>query len=149
MPVDMDVANIAFETNMNPSLAEKFDNQAEQIKKDKKLEEFIRSEFSMGRLKAKEAKAMLEPIKIRYRSLSNPKGEIRRDVLFDLQNTIPTLREQNQFLRNKMFLLADYIAAEAVYQMINIPMPQNIREDHEFLRKNIYGLPPKSQFRKK
>jgi hypothetical protein len=70
----------------------------------------------------------------------SPTSKTRRDIFFELQATIPELREKLQEISNSIFLLADFIAAKGIYQTINRPMPEEIRNDHNTLYKLI-GLP--------
>lgn len=140
MPRDMDVANIALPTNANKTVAEKLNKVAEQITLDKKTERLVKDLFSAGELKASEAQDLLRPIRIRKAAFINPTSETKRDIFFELQSSIPEMREKLQEVSNKIFLLADFMAARGIYQLVNRPMPENIRKDHNFLYK-IMGLP--------
>jgi len=140
LPRDMDVANIAFVTNANPMLAKKMTAIGEQIKLDKKMENLILDLYSTGKISAAEAQQALKPIEVRQKALLNPTNETRRDIIFELQSIIPDMREKIQFLANKTFLLADFLAAKGIYQSTNRVMPEAIREDHNFVYK-VLGLP--------
>lgn len=140
LPKDMDVANIALVTNANPMLAKRMGAISEQVKLDKKMEKLITDLYSTGQMSAVESKKLLEPISIRQRTLMSPTGETRRDIFFDLQSVIPELREKLQETSNKIFLLADFLAARGIYQSTNRSMPEQIRKNHNFLYK-LYGLP--------
>ena len=140
LPQDLDVANIAFATNANPLITGKMENAAEQIKLDKKTEKLINDLYRSKQIKASEAEDMLRPIKIRQHTLMTPTGSTKRDIFFELQTIIPELREKLQWLSNNIFLLADFIAAKGIYQSLNRPMPEQIRDDHNLLYK-LLGLP--------
>jgi hypothetical protein len=140
LPRDMDVANIALPTNANPMVAQKMQDVGEQILLDKETESTIKAAYSMGELDGNSAAKMLRPIKVRQRALMSPTSKTRRDIFFELQATIPELREKLQEISNSIFLLADFIAAKGIYQTINRPMPEEIRNDHNTLYKLI-GLP--------
>lgn len=140
MPRDMDVANVALPTNANRAVAEKLNKVAEQIKLDKKTERLIKDLYVSGELKAAEAQDMLRPIKIRQAAFVNPTSETKRDIFFELQSIIPEMREKLQEVSNKIFILADFMAARGIYQLVNRPMPEYIRKDHRTLGK-ILGLP--------
>lgn len=140
LPRDMDVANIALPTNANPMIAQRMEDVGEQILLDKETEETILSAYSMGQLDESSAAKMLRPVKVRQKALMSPTGKTKRDIFFDLQATIPELREKLQEVSNSIFLLADFIAAKGIYQTINRPMPEDIRNDHNTLYKLI-GLP--------
>ena len=140
MPRDMDVANIGLATNANPMVAEKLTKVAEQIKLDKETERLIMDLWNRKEISAKEAQRLLSPIKIRQAAFMSPTSETKRDVFFELQRVIPELREKYQEISNKIFLLADAMAARGIYQLVNRPMPEHVRRDHELLGK-LLGLP--------
>jgi len=140
LPRDMDVANIALPTNANPLVAEKLAKVAEQIKLDKGTEKLITELWHKKEISAKDAQRLLTPIKIRNAAFLNPTTETRRDIFFELQRVIPELREKYQDISNRIFLLADAMAARGIYQLVNRPMPEHVRKDHELLGK-LLGLP--------
>jgi hypothetical protein len=140
LPRDMDVANIALPTNANPLVAEKLNKISEQIKLDKKTERLVKDLYMQGEIKAGEAHDMLKPIKIRNAAFMDPDTETRRDIFLELQSVIPEMREKLKGISNKIFLLADFMAARGIYQLVNRPMPENIRKDHKLLY-DLLGLP--------
>jgi len=140
LPEDMDVSNIAFATNANPLLIEKMERIGEQVKLDVRTERWVREYYNAGKMTAKDAMEALEPVKIRKRALLSPTNKTKRDIFFELQTVVPQMREKISFLSNKMFLLADFIAAKGIYQGLNRPMPEDVKSDHNFVYK-ITGLP--------
>lgn len=140
MPRDLDVANIAFATNANPMLIEKMEGVAERIQMDKQIEKLINDLYATKQIKASEAEKMLRPIKIRHSVLMSNSGSTKRDIFFELQYIIPEFREKLQEMSSKIFILADFLAAKGIYQSVNIPMPEDIRKDHNLLYK-VMGVP--------
>jgi len=140
MPQDPDVANIGMLTNMNPLLAEKMNEVGMTIQQDKGTERLIKDMFAMGNISAKEAAEMLQPIKIRQKAFMSPNQAPRRDIFFELQKTIPEMRERLQLLSTQTFTLADFLAARGIYQTVNRVMPEAVRKDHNMLYK-VLGLP--------
>jgi len=137
----MDVANIALTTNANPMLAQKMEDVAEMIMADKDIEESVLAKYSLGEIDGATVAKILNPIKIRQKALMSPTGKTRRDIFFELQATIPALREAKTEIENSIFLLADFIAAKGIYEIIHRPMPEAIRNDHNYIRK-LSGMPP-------
>lgn len=140
LPRDIDVSNISYATNANPMLAEKLNNQAEQIKVDKRTERIIKDLYSTNKISAKDAKAALKPIEIRTRALLSPTNKTKRDIFFELQSIVPDMREKIQLLTNKMFLFSEFLAAQGIYELTNRAMPEAVRDDHNFMR-TIMGFP--------
>jgi hypothetical protein len=140
LPRDMDVANIALATNANPMVAASMEEVGQQILLDKETEETILSAYSMGHIDEVAAAKMLKPVKIRQQALMSPTSQTRRDIFFQLQATIPELREKLQEVSSSIFLLADFMAAKGIYQTINKPMPEEIRKDHNTVYK-LLGFP--------
>jgi len=140
LPRDMDVANVTLATNANPMLAEKLTRVAEQIKLDKETENLVTELWHRNEISAKEAQKLLKPVKVRQAAFINPTSETKRDIFFELQRVIPELRERYQEISNKIFLIADAMAARGIYQLVNRPMPEHVRRDHELFGK-LLGLP--------
>ena len=151
MPRDMDVANIALVTNMNPMLANKMNAVAEEIKHDRRTQELVMDMYRLGNISAKEARDVLQPIEIRQAAFMKPNEETKRNIFFELQNAIPDLRRKYQEVSNKIFLYADFLASRWLYQAVNKPMPENIKKDHDFVDK-VMGVTKVSEsnpYRKK
>ncbi len=140
LPRDMDVANIALATNANPMTANKLNRVAEEVLRIKEMEKTAYDLYSTGNLSAEHAASLLRPIAKGKKILLDPTREKKRDIFFELQGIVPEMRERLQEVSNKIFLLADFMSARTVYQLINRPMPEEVKKDHDLVYK-LMGVP--------
>jgi hypothetical protein len=140
MPRSPDVANIAFETNMNPLFAKKLSNIALAVDHAERVEREATKLYRNGQITLEQLRSLLKRSHVeRINALSNPMAR-RRDIIFDLQRTVPEFQDKIRYLQDNIYLLADEMATAGIYQLLKIPMPDKIREDHNFIR-TLYGLP--------
>jgi len=140
LPRDMDVANFALVANMNPMLAAQMKEVGEKAQKLRELEDFIHLSRAQGTITASEAKGLLLTAKEQQRGLMMPGGATKRDIFFDLQRVIPDLRQRLQDISMRIYMLADFLAAQQIYQIISRPMPDDIKKDHGMVMK-LMGIP--------
>jgi hypothetical protein len=149
-PRTPDVANIAFEANMNPLLAKKFDEISNTTRHAEDVEARAVMLYHRRQITKRQMQEMLRTsTKERISAMYSPIAK-RRDIIFDLQRTIPQYQDKIRYLQDNLYLLADEMATAGIYQLLKIPMPDKIRDDHNFIRQ-VYGLPlirnPKQQMR--
>jgi hypothetical protein len=139
-PQSSDVANISFDTNMNPSMSQRFDRIAESVKQSERVEMELMNLYRNGQISLEQLQNMLKMSHVqRINALQDPVAR-KRDVVRDLQRIVPQYQEKIRYLQDNMYLLADEMATAGIYQLLKIPMPDKIREDHNFIR-TVYGLP--------
>ena len=140
MPRSPDVANISFETNMNPLFSKKLTNIALAVDHAERVEHEAMRIYRNGQITMEQLRSLLKRSHVeRINALSNPMAR-RRDIIFDLQRTVPEFQDKIRYLQDNIYLLADEMATAGIYQLLKIPMPDKIREDHNFIR-TLYGLP--------
>ena len=140
MPRSPDVANIAFESNMNPLFAKKLNEVALSVDHAERVEHAAMKLYRNGQISMEQMRNLLKRSHVeRINALSNPMAK-RRDIIFDLQRTVPEFQDKIRYLQDNIYLLADEMATAGIYQLLKIPMPDKIREDHNFIR-TLYGLP--------
>lgn len=140
MPRSPDVANISFETNMNPLFAKKLTDIALAVDHAERVEHASMRLYRNGQITLGQMRELLKRSHVaRINALSNPMAK-RRDIIFDLQRTVPEFQDKIRYLQDNIYLLADEMATAGIYQLLKIPMPDKIREDHNFIR-TLYGLP--------
>jgi len=139
-PKKPDIANIAFDTNMNPTLGKKLDRVAEEVTHAEKIEYKAMELYRNGQITLQQVQELLKESHLqRLNALKDPMAS-RRDIVYDLQRTIPEYQEKIRYLQDNIYLLANEMATAGIYQLLKIPMPDKIRSDHNFIRA-IYGLP--------
>lgn len=139
-PKKPDIANISFDTNMNPNLQKKLDNVADDVDHAERIEYKAMELYQNGQITLQQVQDLLkESHKQRLNALKDPIST-RRDIINDLQRTIPEYQDKIRYLQDNIYLLANEMATAGIYQLLKIPMPDKIRKDHNFIRA-IYGLP--------
>jgi uncharacterized coiled-coil protein SlyX len=140
LPRSPDTANISFMTNMNPSLSKKFDSIADNISHSEAVEREAMILYESGQISIDQLRKLLKVSHLeRLNALKDPIAN-KRDVVEDLQKIIPEYQEKIRYLQDNLYLLADEMATAGIYQLLKIPMPDKIRDDHNLIR-TIYGLP--------
>ena len=140
LPRSPDVANISFTTNMNPTLSKKYDQVSDSINHAEIVEREAMTLYQNGQISIDQLKRLLKTSHLeRLNALKDPIAK-RRDIVADLQKVIPEYQEKIRYLQDNLYLLADEMATAGIYQLLKIPMPDKIREDHNFIRA-VYGLP--------
>lgn len=140
LPRSPDTANISFMTNMNPSLAKKYDAVADAVTHSEVVEREAMNIYENGQISLEQLRKLLKVSHLeRLNALKDPIAK-KRDVVEDLQKVIPEYQEKIRYLQDNLYLLADEMATAGIYQLLKIPMPDKIREDHNLIR-TIYGLP--------
>lgn len=139
-PKKPDIANISFETNMNPNLAKKMDSVVDDVNHAERIEAQAMMLFQNKQIDLHQLQDLLrESHQQRLSALQNPAAS-RRDIINDLQRTVPEYQEKIRYLQDNIYLLANEMATAGIYQLLKIPMPDKIRKDHNLIRA-IYGLP--------
>lgn len=140
LPKSPDIANISFTTNMNPTLSKKYDKIADSVSHSEVVEREAMRLYENGQISIEQLRKLLKVSHLeRLNALKDPIAK-KRDVVEDLQKVIPEYQEKIRYLQDNLYLLADEMATAGIYQLLKIPMPDKIREDHNFIR-TVYGLP--------
>lgn len=140
LPRSPDTANVSFMTNMNPSLSKKYDSIADEVRHSEQVEREAMMLYENGQISLDQLRKLLKVSHLeRLNALKDPIAK-KRDVVEDLQKIIPEYQEKIRYLQDNLYLLADEMATAGIYQLLKIPMPDKIREDHNLIR-TIYGLP--------
>jgi len=132
LPRSADVANISMETNMNRTLAMSFDIAFDKQTELQKMERDILDKWERKAVSTRVAQERLKVIRNQQRRFF-----VERDVFFSLQQQVPMLQDVLRLTRNSIIVLANSMVAETVYELIHVPMPANIKQNINMVRKKM------------
>ncbi|RLA79639.1 MAG: hypothetical protein DRG33_03695 [Deltaproteobacteria bacterium] len=147
LPAHPDVANICLDTNMNPSLAKTFDEIADQLDRIDLMQQKIMMQLNLNMISREQAMKMMKELLKTRQKVTEAAKKVKRDIFQQLQLQIPVLQDTVRYLKGKMYSLADSIAAELIYELLNRPIPSHIERNINLIRESV-GAPKVGEYRK-
>jgi len=147
LPAHPDVANICLDANMNPSLAKTFDEIADQLDRIDLMQQKIMMQLNLNMISREQAMKMMKELLKTRQKVTEAAKKVKRDIFQQLQLQIPVLQDTVRYLKGKMYSLADSIAAELIYELLNRPIPSHIERNINLIRESV-GAPKVGEYRK-